>query len=175
MSDSHDMTHDTTVQVRALGDADLPALLAIYNDAVAHTTATYDYEPRTLEQQQAIVADKQRDGYPLLGAFDPSGRLLGFATYGLFRTRPGWRFAVEHSVYVDAPARGRGVATQLMRPLLEHARAKGFHSMVGVIDAANLASITLHERLGFRVFGVMKEGGYKFERWLDVAFVQALL
>jgi L-amino acid N-acyltransferase YncA len=166
---------DSSIVIRAVGDAELPALLAIYNDAVARTTATYDYEPRTLEQQRLIVAEKQRDGYPLLGAFATDGALLGFATYGLFRSRPGWRFAVEHSVYVAEAARGRGIASALMRELMAHARGRGYHNMVGVVDAANRASIAMHEKLGFTVFGVMKEGGYKFDRWLDVAFVQALL
>jgi L-amino acid N-acyltransferase YncA len=163
----------TTVRIAV--EADMPAVLAIYNDAVLTTTATYDYDPRALDSQVAILREKERDGFAMFVAQDSSARILGFATYGMFRTRPGWRFACEHSVYVDREARGRGVGSLLMPPVMAHARSRGFHSMVGVIDAANSASIALHERFGFTLCGIMREGGFKFDRWLDVAFMQALL
>jgi L-amino acid N-acyltransferase YncA len=153
---------------------DTPSILAIYNDAVAHTTATYDYEPRSLAEQEQIIASKLRDNFPVIVARCGT-RVLGFATYGLHRSRPGWRFTCEHSVYVAADARGRGIGPILMQQLMARAAEQGFHSMVGVIDAANAASIRMHERCGFRTVGIMKEGGYKFDKWLDVAFMQAML
>ena len=154
---------------------DLPAVVAIYNDAVADSTATYDYEPRSLAAQQALFDQKRRDGHGFLVAKARDGAVAGFATSGLFRTRPGWRFASEHSVYVAAPWRGRGVGLGLLRPLMADAQARGFHTMVGVVDAANEASLRMHHRAGFETLGVFREGGYKFDRWLDVAFVQAIL
>ena len=99
------MTTTDTVDplvVRAARRDDMAAVVAIYNDAVLRTTATFDYEPRELAQQEALFDDKVRDGYGFLVADDPAVGVLGFATYGLFRTRPGWRFACEHSVYVAA-------------------------------------------------------------------------
>jgi L-amino acid N-acyltransferase YncA len=155
--------------------ADMPSVLAIYNEAVANTTASYDYEPSSLADREALFKQRVKDGLPYLVACDANNEVLGFASYGAYRPRPGWRFACEHSVYVAAHARGQGVASLLMVPLMAHAKARGYHTMVGVVDAANEASLKLHAKHGFTTFGVMKEGGYKFERWLDVAFIQAIL
>jgi L-amino acid N-acyltransferase YncA len=160
-----------TIVVRAAGRDDMASVVAIYNDAVARTTATFDYDPRSLAQQESLFDDKQRDGYGFVVAEDAAAGVLGFATYGLFRSRPGWRFACEHSVYVGAAARRRGVGRRLIAPLVEHARGRGFHTMVGVVDAGNAASMALHHACGFETFGLLKEAGFKFDRWLDVAFV----
>ncbi len=173
--DSTDVTTAPAIGVRDASLQDMPAVLAIYNEAVANTTASYDYESRLLKDQEAIFTQRVSEGLPFLVSLDKQGAVVGFASYGLYRPRPGWRFACEHSVYVAASARGRGVASLLMQPLMAHARAKGFHTMVGVVDAANEASLKLHAKHGFTTFGVMKEGGFKFDRWLDVAFVQAIL
>ncbi len=161
--------------VRPASSADMPAVLAIYNDEVAHATSTYQYAARTLPEQQSALADKQREGHAFLVAVDAAGTLAGYASYGWFRPREGWRFTCEHSVYLHPDWRGHGVARLLLQPLMAHARAAGFHSMVGVVDASNAASLRMHAALGFAVMGVMKEGGFKFDRWLDVAFVVARL
>jgi L-amino acid N-acyltransferase YncA len=163
------------IYVRPAAASDMPGVLAIYNHAVAHTTASYDTQPRSLEQQVEILAERQRGGHPFFVAVDGAGQVLGYSTYGPYRPRPGWRFACEHSVYVAASAHRRGIGALLMPPLLAHARRRGLHSMVGVVDAANAASIAFHQAFGFETFGVMKEGGHKFDRWLDVAFMQRLL
>ncbi len=162
---------DDPLVVRAARREDMAAVVAIYNDAVLRTTATFDYEPRELAQQQGLFDEKTRDGYGFLVADDAARGVLGFATYGLYRGRPGWRFACEHSVYVADDARRRGIGRRLIAPLIEHARARGFHTMVGVLDAGNAASLALHHSCGFKTFGVLREGGYKFDRWLDVAMV----
>ena len=154
---------------------DMPAVLAVYNDAVAHSTATYDYEPRTLDEQLSLFDQKMLDGYGFYVARTADGTVAGFSTYGLYRPRPGWRFACEHSVYVAAPWRGRRVGLSLLPPIMRHARKRGFHTMVGVVDAENLASTRMHQRAGFEVAGTLRQGGYKFDRWLDVAFLQAML
>ena len=161
--------------VRPAARSDMPAALAIYNDAVADSTATYDYEPRPLEEQYALYDQKMADGLGFFVACTADGTVAGFSTYGLYRTRPGWRFASEHSVYVAAPWRGRGVGLSLLPPIMWHAGRKGFHTMIGVVDAANLASLRMHRRAGFTDVGTVREGGYKFDRWLDVAFLQAML
>jgi len=153
----------------------MPVVLAIYNDAVAHTTATYDYDPRSLDDQYALYDQKMQDGYGFFVARAADGSVAGFSTYGLYRTRPGWRFACEHSVYVAAQWRGMQVGLSLLTPVMSHARGKGFHTMVGVVDAENLASVRMHRRAGFADMGTMREGGYKFGRWLDVTFLQAML
>lgn len=149
---------------------DLQAMLAIYNHAVAHTTASYDYEPRSMERQQAWFAAKQEAGLPVLVA-RAGGEVAGFASYGPFRAWDGYRFTVEHGVYVAEPFRRRGIASSLVRTLIERAGAQGLHLMVAGIDAANAGSIELHRRLGFEDAGVLREAGYKFGRWLDLAFM----
>ncbi|MGL4575435.1 MAG: GNAT family N-acetyltransferase [Burkholderiaceae bacterium] len=154
---------------------DMPAVLAIYNHEVLHSTATYQYTLRTLAEQEEGFAARSTPPYAFLVAQDATGTLLGFASYGLYRPREGWRFACEHSVYTHKDYRGRGVARTLMQPLLARARAGGLRTMVGVVDASNEASVKLHQSLGFSLMGVHKNGGYKFDRWLDVAFVVAQL
>lgn len=156
--------------IRDAAAADLPAMLAIYNHAVVHSTASYDYQPRSLERQQAWFASKHDGGYPVLVA-ERAGEVAGFASYGPFRAWDGYRFTVEHSVYVSERHRRQGIASALLQVLVQRARAQGFHLMVGAIDADNAGSIELHRRLGFVEAGVLREAGYKFERWLDLAFM----
>jgi L-amino acid N-acyltransferase YncA len=153
----------------------MPAALSIYNEEVAHSTATYDYEPRSVDEQFALYDRKVAEGLGFFVACAPDGTVVGFSTYGPYRPRPGWRFACEHSVYVAAPWRGRGVGLSLLPPIMAHAGKKGFHTMIGVVDAANLASVRMHRRAGFTDVGTIREGGYKFDRWLDVTFLQAIL
>lgn len=157
--------------VRAARRDDMGGVVAIYNHAVLHTTATFDYEARSLATQQALFEEKTRDGLGFFVALGNDGAVVGFSTYGMFRARPGWRFACEHSVYVADGVRRRGVGRRLIAPLVAHARAKGFHTMVGVVDAGNEASMALHHACGFETFGLLREGGFKFDRWLDVAMV----
>jgi L-amino acid N-acyltransferase len=153
---------------------DLEALRAIYNHAVQHTTASYDYEPRSAEQQVAWFAAKTAAGYPVIVA-EQHGQPVGFASYGSFRAWAGYRFTVEHSVYVQEAARRQGLASALVSAVLAAARAQGLHTMVAAIDAANTGSIELHRKLGFEEAGVLREVGFKFDRWLDLAFMTCKL
>lgn len=150
--------------------ADLEAMRAIYNDAVLRTTATYDYDPRTADKQLAWFAAKQAAALPVLVAF-LDAQVAGFASYGPFRAWDGYRYTVEHGVYVDARFRRRGIASALVEALVARAQAQGMHLLVAGVDADNAGSIELHRRLGFEPAGVLKEAGYKFERWLDLAFM----
>lgn len=150
--------------------ADLEAMRAIYNDAVLHTTATYDYHPRPPDQQQAWFAARQAAALPMLVA-DVGGEVAGYASYGPFRAWEGYRYTVEHAVYVAARFRRQGIASALVEALIARAQAQGLHLLVAGIDADNAGSIELHRRLGFAPAGVLKEAGYKFERWLDLAFM----
>jgi L-amino acid N-acyltransferase YncA len=152
------------------------AILAILNEAIVTSTALYDYKPRTAENMVAWFATKRANGFPVIGAVDDdSGKLLGFASYGAFRAFPAYKYTVEHSVYVDSAHRGAGLGRTLMEALIEEAVARDVHVMVGAIDAANAGSIGLHERLGFAHSGTVRQAGFKFGRWLDVAFYQRIL
>ena len=151
------------------------AILDILNEAIVHSTALYDYVPRPLAAMDAWFATKQAAGFPVIGAVDDDGVLLGFASYGVFRERPAYKYSVEHSVYVHKNQRSKGIGVALMQALIAEARVRGVHVMVGGIDVGNRSSIAMHERLGFVHAGTIREAGFKFGRWLDVGFWQLLL
>ena len=151
------------------------AILDILNEAIVNSTALYDYRPRPPESMDAWFATKRVAGYPVVGAMDDDGTLLGFASYGRFREREAYKYSMEHSVYVHRGHRGRGVGAALMRALIEAARLRGVHVLVGGIDLANAESIALHERFGFVHAGTIREAAFKFGRWLDLGFWQLVL
>lgn len=151
------------------------AILEIFNDAILNTTALYEYRARTPEQVLNWFRSKEDGGWPVLGAFDDQNSLLGFASFGPFRPYPANQYTVEHSVYVDPAHRGKGVAKVLLQRLIDEARAREYHVMVGAIDADNVASIRLHEAFGFVHAGTIRQAAFKFGRWLDLAFYQLTL
>jgi phosphinothricin acetyltransferase len=151
------------------------AILAILNDAILTSTALYDYRPRTLAQMEAWFEAKRAGGYPVIGAFDGDGALMGFASLGSFRPWPGYKYTVEHSVYVEKTRRGRGLGEWLMRRLIERAQELNYHVMIGGIDSSNHASVELHRKLGFEHCATIRQAGFKFGRWLDLVFYQLIL
>lgn len=151
------------------------AILEILNEAIANSTALYDYAPRPPEAMVAWFAAKRAGGFPVIGAVDASGTLLGFASWGTFRAFPAYKYTVEHSVYVHHAHRGRGLGERLLREVVRRAREAQVHVLVGCIDAANGGSIYLHTRLGFVHSGTIAQAGFKFGRWLDAAFYQLTL
>jgi L-amino acid N-acyltransferase len=156
-------------------DAHAAAVRDIFNDAILQTTALYDYQPRSADAVLQWFGAKARAAYPVLGAVDAAGQLCGFASYGQFRAWPAYKYTIEHSVYVHPAQRRQGVARLLMQNLIERAIVQQYHTMVGGIDADNAVSIALHEQLGFRHAGTITHAGFKFGRWLDLAFYQLLL
>jgi L-amino acid N-acyltransferase YncA len=151
------------------------AILEIFNDAIVNSTALYEYTPRPPESMASWFEAKVSSGLPVLGAVDDAGTLLGFASYGTFRDRPAYKYSVEHSVYVHRDQRRRGVGQALLSRLIAVATERQVHLMVGGIDRANASSIALHEKLGFTHAGTIREAGFKFGRWLDLAFYQLIL
>jgi phosphinothricin acetyltransferase len=150
-------------------------ILAIFNDAILNSTALYDYKVRTMAMMDAWFDAKIKGNYPVIGATDESGRLLGFATYGMFRERPAYKYTVEHSVYVDRDCRGRGVGRTLLAAIIERAKKQDYHVLIGGIDADNAISIDLHKKFGFTFCGEIRESGFKFGRWLHLHFYQLIL
>lgn len=151
------------------------AILAIFNEAIANTTALYDYKPRTMEMMAGWFEAKTKGKYPVFGIERDSGELMGFATYGTFRERPAYKYSVEHSVYVDTRFRRRGVGKRLVEEIIIAAQGQNYHVLIGGIDAMNAASIKLHEGLGFTHCGTVRQAGFKFGRWLDLSFYQLIL
>jgi L-amino acid N-acyltransferase YncA len=164
-----------TTLVHCTPERHAAAILDILNEAIVHTTALYDYQPRTHAQMQQWFATKQQSGYPVMGLEDEAGMLLGFASYGSFRNWPAYKYSVEHSVYVHKGHRGQRLGQVLMHALIEAARAQGLHTMVGVIDRDNEGSKRFHAALGFSHGGTLRQVGFKFGRWLDIDFYQLLL
>lgn len=151
------------------------AILAIFNDAIIHSTALYDYKPRTMQMMAAWFETKSKANYPIIGIENDSGDLMGFGSYGTFRAWPAYKYSVEHSVYVDARFRGQGVGKRVLQEVIAAAQGQGYHMLVGGIDATNSVSIRLHERLGFSYCGTIRQAGFKFGRWLDLSFYQLIL
>lgn len=164
----------TTLALRHATRDDVPAMLDIYNHAVLHTTASYDLEPVTLESRLDWFDHKTQDGWPVLVALNGSG-VVGWATFGPFREKAGYRYSVEHSVYVRDGLRGAGIGQQLMQTLIAEAHTRGYHTMLGGVDADNTASLAFHERLGFTQVAHIRQVGRKFDRWLDLVFMQRML
>jgi L-amino acid N-acyltransferase YncA len=163
------------VKILPCGRERAPAILAILNDAIATTTALYDYYPRTAAMMEAWMDGKERGQYPVIGVVSDDDRLLGFATYGPFRNWPAYKYTIEHSLYVDRGYRGQGLGRLLLVELIAAARRQSFHALIGGIDAQNEASILLHRRMGFELCGTIRHAGFKFGRWLDLQFYELLL
>jgi phosphinothricin acetyltransferase len=160
--------------VRPALEADLPAMLDIYNDIILHTTAVYSYDPHTLDMRKAWFEEKQATGNPVFVATE-GAQIVGFSSYGPFRPWAAYQFTVENSVYVKAEERGKGIGKLLIPPLIRHAREKGLHVMIASIDASNEASLNLHRSFGFKQVAHFREVGFKFDRWLDLTFLELIL
>ncbi|MFI6869328.1 GNAT family N-acetyltransferase [Nocardia sp. NPDC050406] len=159
--------------VRDARASDLPEILAIHNNAIAETTAIWDTELADLDERTAWFQARTRAGCPILVA-EIDGAVAGYASYGQFRPKSGYRFSVENSVYVAERFHRRGVARALMAELLVRARQGGVHAMIAAIESSNTVSIALHEKFGFRVVGQLPEVGRKFDRWMDLTLMQLL-
>jgi len=161
------------VVVRDARKSDLPALLEIYNDAVLRSPATFDLEPQTLGQRLKWFSEHGRL-HPLIVA-ERSGHVLGYACLSDFRDKPGYSKSAEDSVYVHRDAQGKGIGKALMKELLARAVSLGYHTIIAAIVPPNEASVRLHEGFGFGYVGNLREVGFKFSRWQDVAFYQLFL
>jgi phosphinothricin acetyltransferase len=165
------MQHHHSLRDAVPADAD--AIAAIYNHYVETTPISMETDPVTPDEMARRIAEVQGGALPWL-VLAEENRVLGYAYASKWRARPGYRHAVESSVYVAPGQRGRGLGLVLYRALL--ARLEGrFHTVIGGIALPNAASIALHERLGFRQVACFTEVGHKFGAWVDVAYWQLTL
>jgi L-amino acid N-acyltransferase len=162
------------IEIREATENDLIQMLEIYNDIIVNTTAVWDHLPHTLEMRQQWFADKKKTGYPVFVAFD-ADQIVGFSTFGPFRSWSGYRFTVENSVYVKTDCRGNGIGKMLLPPLIEAAKKLQLHAIVAGIDATNKVSIGLHKKFGFEEVAHFKQVGFKFDRWLDLIFLELIV
>ncbi len=163
-----------TLLIRHATEADLPALLAIYNDAVENTLAIWNETLVDQENRREWLKARSRDGFPVLVA-ERDSAVLGYASYGTFRPFEGFRHSSELSVYVASHARGAGIGRALLAGLVDEARERKVHVLVAGIEAGNTASIALHRSQGFEDCGTLKQVGRKFDQWLDLTFMQKIL
>ena len=162
------------ITIRPATEADLPAILAIYNDAVVNTAAIWNDDIVDLDNRIAWFRTRLGQGFPVLVAVEGE-TVLGYASYGDFRAFQGYRFTVENSIYVATSARGKGAGSALLSALVDAAKEQGKHMMVAGIEAGNDVSIRLHEKQGFVETARMPELGFKFGRYLDLVFLQKTL
>lgn len=162
------------VKLRLAVFDDLEYILEIINDAIINTTAFYQYSSRTFEEQKLWLETKQKEGFPVIVA-EYNNKVIGYGTYGFFKLYEGYRFTIEHSIYVSDQCRGKGIGKQILKALIQSAKEEGYHVMVAVIDADNKGSVEFHKDFGFEETGGLKEVGFKFKRWLSITFMQLLL
>lgn len=162
------------VEVRYGTEKDVPAILSIINHEILNSTSVYDYEVKSLDEQLNWFNDRRENGFPVIVAII-DGEVAGYGSYGAFRQKTGYKFCVEHSVYVHESARGKGLGKILIKELISIAKSSGMHTMVAGIDSQNKGSILFHEQFGFTIVGSFKEVGYKFNTWLDVTFMQLII
>ena len=159
------------IEIRPYATEDTLAILDIINYNILNSTALYDYHPRSLAQQTTILEEKLTKDFPVIVALADK-KVVGFGYYSEFRFREAYKFTVEHSVYVANDYHGKGIGKLLMETLIDLARKQKLHTMIAVIDSENQSSVEFHEKFGFKTVGIIKESGYKFDRWLDSVFMQ---
>jgi phosphinothricin acetyltransferase len=167
------MSKDSS-HLRHATPSDLAAILEIYNEAIERTTAIYEYHPFSRSYIDSWWQQRQEERWPVI-VIETEGRVAGFATYGTFRARAAYRSTMEHSVYVLESFRGRGFGRQLLTAIVEEAKGNHVHVLIGGIDADNKLSIELHEAAGFKIAGHLHQVAYKFDRWLDLVFMEKIL
>ena len=163
------------MKIRLAVIEDVAAILTIHNHAVRELTCAWTDHEDTLSDRQEWFAQRTRDNQPVFVAVDAQDAVLGYAYYGAFRSRSGYRHTAEHTVYVAQEYQGQGVGSALLNFVVKHAETAGYHVLIGGVDGENSASLALHRKCGFEVAARLPETGAKFGRWLDLVFVFRVL
>jgi L-amino acid N-acyltransferase YncA len=162
-------------QIRDAKETDIASITAIYAHHVIHGTGSFEIEPPDGDEMERRRLDVVSRGLPYFVA-EAGGEVIGYAYAALYRTRVAYRFTLEDSVYIHKDHMGHGVGEALLRRLIDASRDWGCRQLVAVIgDSENLGSIRVHEKLGFRHSGVLRDVGFKFDRWLDTVMMQLSL
>ena len=162
------------MNIRDATSADLDAILEIHNEAIRNSRAIWIDAEVERSDRDAWFAQHRADGHPVLVA-EVDGAVVGYAAYGWYRPRLGYRFTVENSVYLRPEAQRAGIGRALMVEIIAAARAAGMHTMIAGVEASNTGSIALHESLGFVEVGRLPEVGIKYGDWLDLVLMQLKL
>ena len=159
------------MEIRDAVEADLQQITGIYNEVLSTSTAIFNDRPATVEERVDWWKGRVKLGHPVVVAVE-DGLVLGFATFGDFRSWPGYRFTVEGTIHIHSMARRKGIGAALLRELLQRAKDAGKHVMIAGVDATNTASLIFLEGFGFVRVGHLHEVGYKFDRFLDLIFLE---
>ena len=163
------------VTIRPSRDDDVPAIARVYGHHVLHGVASFEEAPPSAQEMARRRAELLARGFPYLVA-ERAGRVLGYCYAGFYRARPGYRFTVEDSIYIDAAETGRGIGRALLSQVIERTAALGYRQMIAVIGGSDtVGSIRLHAALGFTQIGVFPAIGFKFGRWIDSVYMQRAL
>lgn len=160
--------------IRPARASDAAAIAAFWNPQIRDTLITFTTLEKTEADLIAMIAGKAAEGYAFFVA-EEAGAVLGFASYGPFRSGPGYRRACEHTIILAPEAKGRGLGRRLMEAIEDHARAAGRHIMVAAVSGGNPPGRAFHAALGYREVGVLPEAGWKFERYWDLVLMQKIL
>jgi len=161
------------ITIRSAVESDVPAITDIYNYEILNGWATFDLEPKPLEERLQWFRETQHPH--LIVVAEDAGEVVGWGCLRPFHERMAYRFTAQNSVYIHQDHRGRGVGKLILARLIDQGRENGFHSIMAGISQDNPASDRLHRSLGFEFVGNEREVGYKFERWLDVSWWQVML
>jgi len=159
------------MRIRDAVPTDFDEITAIYNEILTNSTAIYNDRPATCQDRLAWRNARLAQGYPVLVAAAGS-KIAGFASFGDFRPWPGYRFTVEGTVHIHSGSRGRGIGAQLLKALIQRAKTLGKHTMIAGVDSENAVSLRFLEHFGFERAGCLREVGHKFDRFLDLVFLQ---
>jgi L-amino acid N-acyltransferase YncA len=160
-------------RIRLATGADLGRINDIYNHYVLHSTCTYQEEPHSAAERQRWF-DEHGAAHPVTVA-EIDGHVVGWGSLSRFHSRSAYRFSTENSIYVDHEWHRRGIGGRLLADLIERGRAAGHHTIVAGIDGDQPASLAIHARYGFEQVALLREVGFKFNRWLDVVYMQRML
>ena len=162
------------VEIRPAEPGDAQAINAIYNHYVVQSTCTWQYEPTPIQQRRQWLAEHDRPEHPVIVAH-ARGEVVGWGALSAYHAKPGYRYTVENSVYIAPQWQRKGLGRRLMEQLIALACQAQVRSIVAVISGDQAASIALHQRMGFVEVGRIPQCGRKFDRWLDVVYMQRLL
>lgn len=160
--------------LRPAAEADIPAILDLWNPQIRDTTITFSSEEKTPESLSRMMAERRAAGQEFFLALDGTA-LLGLATYRQFRMGNGYAHSMEHTIIIGPDAWGRGVGRALMTAVEGHARSRGYHTMVAAVAGENARALSFHRALGYVDVGLLPEQGRKFGRWLDLVLLQKIL
>lgn len=153
---------------------DVPDMREIFNEVIRNSNSIYRESEVSLEDRYTWYDEKIDAGFPIFGAYEES-KLIGYASYGPWRSAQGYSKTVEHTIHIDNRFRGSGIGSKLMQNIIERATEDGYHVMIGAIDSENQRSIDFHKRFGFIEVALMPEVALKHGKWLTLIFMQKQL